>query len=178
MNVMRVMARLRWAPLFQAITSRVYAAVALFVAWPLTPVHVALALVGLLVVWPIFEWWIHRVFLHGLVPDKHHHHHVDPRGDLSIVPPIIDLLMGAIFLAMGVLLGWRAGSSAFAGFVIGYGIYNDVHWCLHAGYWPKFRWCDAVARRHRLHHQGEEANYNVLLPIGDWLFRTYRSPAR
>lgn len=175
---MRVIARLRWAPLLQAVTSLIYTAGALWLARPLDLGQILVALTGLFVVWPIFEWWFHRVFLHRVVPGQHHHHHVDPRGDLSVVPPIFDLVLAGLFLLMGAVLGWRVGGALFAGFVFGYGLYNDAHWCLHAGYWPASPRFDAVARRHRLHHEGKEVNYNVLLPIGDWLFRTYRSRAR
>jgi sterol desaturase/sphingolipid hydroxylase (fatty acid hydroxylase superfamily) len=79
---------------------------------------------------------------------------------------------------MVAILGWPDGSAMFAGFVFGYALYNDAHWCLHAGHWPRGRWFDDVAQRHALHHHGEPVNYNVLLPVGDWLFGTYRTPAR
>lgn len=175
---MPVMAVLRWAPLVQAVTSALYCAAAVWGGWPFDPTRGLLALGGLLLAWPLFEWSVHRLFLHGVVPDQHRQHHVDPRGDLSVVPPIIDLLLAAVFLVMALVLGWRNGSAAFAGFVLGYALYNGAHWCIHAGRWPHGGWFDAVAHRHALHHHGEEVNYNVLLPVGDWLFRTYRTPTR
>ena len=171
------MVRWRWAPLLQAVTSALFVGAACWLAAPFDAGQWALAIAGVLIVWPLFEWAVHRVLLHGATPAHHHTHHVDPQGDLSVMPPMIETVLLLVFAAMVAALGWRGGAALFAGFAFGYGLYNDVHWCLHAGYWPRGRGFDAVARRHAVHHGGADVNYNVLLPVGDWLFGTYRSAA-
>lgn len=66
---------------------------------------------------------------------------------------------------------------AMAGLAVYYGVYEYLHWCMHnpAGRWIEgtraFRALDA---RHRLHHQRWRVNFNVVLPVGDLLFGTFR----
>ena len=172
---MRIVARLRWAPLLQAVTSLLYCAGALWLVWPVDRWSLAWALAGFFIGWPLVEWWMHRVLFHRLFRHEHWDHHADPQGDLSVVPPIMELILAMLFGLMVLAMGMQIGASVFSGFTLGYALYNDAHWCMHAGWWPRRGWLGAAARRHAVHHQGIEANYNVLLPVGDWLFRTYRT---
>ncbi len=58
-----------------------------------------------------------------------------------------------------------------------YGLYESLHWCMHnpAGRWIErtrlFRFLDA---HHRLRHRVWRINFNVVLPLGDLGFGTFR----
>lgn len=75
--------------------------------------------------------------------------------------------------ASGVAIFW-GGMAALA---VYYSLYEYLHWSMHnpTGRWIErarpFRYLDA---HHRLHHRIWRANFNVVLPIGDLIFRTYR----
>lgn len=124
--------------------------------------------------WQIFEWAAHRYVLHGLVRGQHWLHHREPTGDAG-VPPVFTIPALLLLLALLILsFGPPIGGGLFAGFGLGYWTYNLTHWAIHAGYWPTSGLLSGVARRHALHHRGTPANFNVLLPICDLLFGTFR----
>jgi hypothetical protein len=58
-----------------------------------------------------------------------------------------------------------------------YGFYESLHWCIHR---PTGRWIERtrvfrrLAAHHRLHHRLWRVNFNVVLPLGDLVFGTYR----
>jgi hypothetical protein len=137
------------------------------VAWA----HSAIA--GFLL-WQIFEWAMHRHLLHGPLRDQHWVHHRFPNGDTG-VPAFITLpAVALLLLACLAAFGAKVGGGLFTGFAIGYETYNLTHWAIHSGRWPHTGWLGGVARRHALHHRGVAFNFNVLLPIADLMFGTYR----
>ncbi|MBI4589998.1 MAG: sterol desaturase family protein [Candidatus Rokubacteria bacterium] len=75
--------------------------------------------------------------------------------------------------ASGFPLFW-GGMTALA---VYYGLYESLHWCMHnpTGRWIErtrvFHYLDA---HHRLHHRLWRLNFNVVLPIGDLVFGTFR----
>jgi hypothetical protein len=79
----------------------------------------------------------------------------------------LEALTGAPLLASGL--------TAVAAY---YGVYEYVHWCIHR---PRGRWIEGtrmfrrLAAHHRLHHRLWGVNFNVVLPLGDLVFGTYRS---
>jgi len=56
-----------------------------------------------------------------------------------------------------------------------YGSYESLHWCKHL---PRRRFIERLRvfrflnGHHLLHHRYLNKNYNVVLPLADWLFRT------
>lgn len=82
--------------------------------------------------------------------------------------------------------GWTAltiaGTYLVAGFMY-YGIYEWIHWCMHnpkdraLERWPLFR---KLNGHHLLHHRFPNSNFNVVLPLFDWAFKTLlqRSPVK
>lgn len=126
--------------------------------------------------WQPIEWAIHRHILHGPLRGQHWMHHREPAGDAG-VPPFftIPLLLGLLAAVIGAA-GATIGGGFFTGIGLGYWTYNLTHWSIHAGYWPIDGLLGGVARRHKLHHRGVPANFNVLFPICDLLFGTYREP--
>lgn len=151
----------------------------------------------------LFEWWVHRHVMHRRRPllsvlfDRHtpEHHRIFVYGDMEIrafrelrlvlipaagVLGIVLLTAPAACLA-GLLFGnnvaWLVLSGA-ALYVVGYEL---THLCYHL---PErfvlYRW--PLVRHLREHHARHHApelmqgfNFNVTVPLGDWLFGT-RAP--
>ena len=144
-----------------------------------------LGLVGY-VVWTLFEYWLHRLVfhfepehgigakLHWMIHGIHHDHPNDPLR-LVMPPaasiPLAVLVVGAIFLIAGSLHGLAVA----AGFLIGYIVYDEMHYALHhhtpttrAG-----RWLRELHMRH--HFQDDEKGFGISAPYWDMVFRTFRS---
>jgi len=66
--------------------------------------------------------------------------------------------------------------------VLYYSLYESHHWCMH---YPKKRFVESlkgfgfINGHHLLHHRYMKNNFNVVLPLADWLFGTLlrRAPA-
>ncbi len=149
----------------------------------------------------LFEYAFHRWILHRpwrvlLHPYEIHtflHHEVfcgdetfhvqreEDRGSILFEwwqgPLIVAAHAPAIWgleLLSGLPLFW-GGIAALA---VYYGLYEYLHWCMHcpAGRWIErtrvFRYLNA---HHRLHHGLWRTNFNVVFPLGDLVFGTFRS---
>ncbi len=128
-----------------------------------------------------FEYCLHRFVLHagrGFFFETHMLHHTtlnspeapryvnfsrNPWGVLALFAA-----NAAPFLILEWIFrfGWTAG--IFAAFALYYIAFEEVHWRSHMGGWlPK--WLRPAARHHLLHHAHETGEYNVFLPLFDWL---------
>ena len=73
------------------------------------------------------------------------------------------------------LFGWAVGLTAVAIFCANYVVYEWLHWCMHL---PANRRVESswIFRRlnghHVLHHRYMGHNFNMVLPVADWLFGT------
>lgn len=119
----------------------------------------------------------------------HQDYLIDSSRDLRVVlfPAFLLVAVSALVAApLGLLLGWLLAPSAgwlFAGsLLLGYLFYELVHLCDHLpdGHpltqLPVFR---QLREHHRLHHDPANAtsrNFNVTLPITDWLLGTRLKP--
>ena len=106
--------------------------------------------------WTLFEYWLHRIVFH-FEPEKgigarlhwmiHGVHHDHPNDPLRLVMPpaasvpLAILVVGAIF----VVAGRVHAPGVAAGFLIGYLIYDEIHYMLHH-HTPKTRLRQAAAR--------------------------------
>jgi len=136
----------------------------------------AMWLVGLLLSFlhaNLFEFFFHRYY-HNPKSwrfQAHAEHHVT-----QLAPNEAEhvTLFGASPLG---ILGLFAANSApwlftpiWPAVLVGFGIYlmltEEIHWRAHLG-----GWIPAAFRKHHLgHHEFPPKNYNVWLPLGDWLF--------
>jgi len=149
-----------------------------------TPVaHIALGVFGGYFLWTLTEYWLHRLVFHlpviGPKTERaafliHGVHHDYPYDETRLVMPAgASLAMCAITLAAFYFtLGSSAMWAPLAGFVLGYVIYDEVHWYLHAGK-PTSRFGRWVRRQHFLHHFKESnTRFGVSCPWMDYVFGT------
>jgi len=134
------------------------------------------------IVWTATEYALHRFVFH-LEPKSprlqqivfviHGNHHADPNDPLrNLMPPIVSLPLGALIWALCVALMGPQGSWFFLGFVVGYAVYDLVHYCCHqAPMRQGFRRMLKVHHmRHHFHPDG--GNYAITGMVWDRLLST------
>ena len=125
-----------------------------------------------------FEYFTHRVLLHGTTGNLHraHERHHETWGQpeealyVRFGPPlaVVLLLVGnSIPLVFLDRLGAGLGGGALLAFVAYYVLYEESHWRIHLGCLP--RWLAGLRRHHFAHHKGHAGKYNVLAPLLDRL---------
>jgi len=133
--------------------------------------------------WTLFEYWLHRLAFHlPVVGPKtkriyfviHVVHHDYPWDETRLVIPAGASLILCVltFAAFRAVLGTDAMYGPFAGFVLGYVIYDEVHWYVHA-FKPKTQLGRWLRREHFLHHfKDSGTRFGVSCPWLDYVFGT------
>ncbi|HKE17672.1 MAG TPA: sterol desaturase family protein [Kofleriaceae bacterium] len=132
--------------------------------------------------WTLTEYWLHRLFFHLPVRGRwservyffvHGVHHDWPWDHSRLVmPPSVSLILGGLFYLLFRALFGPAIHALFAGFAIGYVVYDTVHWYTHAGS-PTSRVFKFLRREHLVHHFRESGTrFGVSCPWWDVVFRT------
>ncbi len=133
--------------------------------------------------WTLTEYVMHRFFFHfpprtpwqkRLAWTIHGVHHDYPNDSRRLViPPIISIPLAVLFfLLFFALLGNEMVYPFFAGFVVGYLIYDMTHYATH-----HFAMRSAIGRRLKKHHmthhyRDNERAFGVSSPLWDYIFRT------
>jgi dihydroceramide fatty acyl 2-hydroxylase len=145
--------------------------------------RVAVLLAAGYLAWTLFEYWAHRLFFHMKVRGPwtrrvyffFHGVHHEYAWDTTrlVMPPAVSLVLAVIIHhAFRALFGAAAMWAPFAGFVLGYVIYDSVHWYAHAGK-PTTKLGRWVRREHMMHHFKDTASrFGVSCPWLDHVFRT------
>jgi hypothetical protein len=153
-----------------------------------------LPLAGLLLFWPLQEWWLHVHVLHFRplrlwgrtldfrVPRLHRAHHRDPwRIELLFIPAHSFLyslpLVGALWYAVtpSPALAWT-GITAHLALALHY---EWVHFLVHTRVVPRSRLYRRLWRNHRLHHFKNEGYwFGVTMLSGDRWLGTAPEPSR
>lgn len=156
-------------------TPAMVVAVGAFALWALPWAALGAAIVGF-VAWIFSEYVTHRYVFHRLYRREHWAHHMRPASDIGISP--IYTIPGQVLLAIAGVwaMGMAIGGGLFAGYAIGYLTYLTVHHAFHRWSIGSGHWLRAAYERHELHHAGIEKNFNVLIPLGDKLFKTFEQP--
>jgi len=139
--------------------------------------------------WTVSEYWLHRTLFHlPIVGPKtarlaflvHGVHHEAPWDETRLVMPA----GASVGLAVLTYFGFRGALGAdqmwapFAGFVLGYVIYDEVHWYIHACR-PTSRLGRWLRREHFLHHfHDSNSRFGVSCPWLDFVFRSRGSKPR
>lgn len=140
-----------------------------------------------LAVWSFGEYVLHRFLMHemkgrGITSREHLLHHADPErnGGRPVLSWIGIAVVGAVlFLAPGLLLfGYSTGWATYAGWLLGYGIYQQIHNRAHS-HGPRTVYGVWVRRNHFFHHHGHPMlNHGVTSPVWDKVFGTYAEAGR
>lgn len=135
----------------------------------------ALLVAGLLV-WTLFEYALHRFVFHldvdvrlmkwfvYLIHGNHHHSPNDPMRGLMPLPA--SLPIAASVWAVFALLFGAPGTWLFLGFMIGYVIYDLLHFACHQ--WPMPGKLGAAVKRHHMRHHYTEAGGNYAISAIFW----------
>lgn len=133
--------------------------------------------------WTLFEYWLHRLVFHlPVIGPKtqriyfviHGVHHDYPWDEGRLVIPAGASLGLCVltFVAFRAVLGAEGMYGPFAGFVLGYVIYDETHWYVHA-HKPKTQLGRWLRREHFLHHfKDPGTRFGVSCPWLDYVFGT------
>jgi len=139
------------------------------------------------IIWTLIEYFGHRYLFHWEFPGEwggrihfliHGVHHDHPNDPLRLVmPPLLSAPIMLIALVVGrVLFGLPLAYPILMGFMIGYLIYDMVHYYLHHAV-PRTRLGRTMRRLHMLHHfRDPERGFGVSAPWWDSVFRTEHLP--
>lgn len=163
---------------------------------------ISLAVSGLLVgiaFASFFEWVLHKYVMHRPVGKfryafqahavVHHQvfkadttYHLHDEKDKETIPMAwwngaVLIMIGAIpFALISLLIGnWGLTLGGVLAFTSYYCFYEYIHWCMHL---PKARrvekplWFRKLNGHHLLHHRYMHKNFNVVLPLADFLLGT------
>ena len=141
-----------------------------------------LAVVGY-ALWTLTEYWLHRIVfhfepekgigakLHWLIHGVHHEHPNDPHR--LVMPPSASIPLAAVFLVVyRLVFGAPAWLAVSAGFLVGYIVYDTMHWYLHHRI-PRGRVGRRLRELHLRHHfQDDTRGFGISAPYWDRVFRT------
>ncbi len=151
------------------------------------PLRTLAALVTTLVLFPFFEYGVHRFILHSRLLYKspltadvwkriHYDHHQDPnRLNVLFGSPSNTLL--AVFapsLPVGYLIGgWSAALAASSLALVLFAFYEFCHCVQHLNYTPRSAWLRRIKKHHMAHHfHNETGNFGITTSIVDRLVGT------
>lgn len=109
----------------------------------------------------------HYFLAHGV-------HHDFPNDTKRLVmPPSLSIPLGVVFYAgFWLLLGRGDGSALFAGFTLGYLVYDTIHYAVHH-FSPRGPIMLYLKKKHfRHHYQDSTRDFGVSSPIWDWVLRS------
>lgn len=135
---------------------------------------IAVALSGL-AAWTLVEYFLHRFILHPLASlTGHMEHHRWPQQFYGASTFYAESIFAVILAASTFLFGFDFAAAAVAGFMTGYSIFIFEHDAIHRRRIRPGDWLYGLKRNHLLHHEGTDANYGVITPFWDKVFRTYQ----
>jgi hypothetical protein len=150
--------------------------------------------VALVALFPVIEWVVHVVVLHGRprrvgplrvdsrLARDHRAHHADPR-DLPLVfipwPVLVWLLPAYVVVAWWAMPTTSSALTLLVSVYAAMAGYEWTHYLIHSDYKPRSRAYRHVWRNHRLHHYKNEHYWFTVTSAGtaDRWFGTYPDPA-
>ncbi len=136
--------------------------------------------------WTLTEYWLHRVVfhfepesragqrIHWMIHGVHHDHPNDPLR--LVMPPAASVPLAIIVVGgLWLLFGSVHAPAVAAGFLIGYLVYDEIHYALHH-HTPKSRLGKRLRELHMRHHfQDDDKGFGISAPYWDVVFRTFPS---
>ncbi|HTL07667.1 MAG TPA: sterol desaturase family protein [Chitinophagaceae bacterium] len=134
-------------------------------------------------IWTITEYLLHRYIFHFVPKSKwglrlhfifHGVHHDYPRDAKRLVmPPSASIPLALLFYLLFIwLVPARMVDAFFAGFLIGYLVYDMTHYAIHHGNF-KSRIMKSIKQHHMLHHYADSTKgYGVSSSIWDIFFQS------
>lgn len=130
----------------------------------------------------LVEYLVHKHFYHMGTdsPRKarlqymfHGVHHDHPRDKKRLaLPPIMSVLVAAMFVGIFYLLMGEPGIAFGGGFMTGYATYLLAHYAIHV-YNPPKNFLGVIWKHHNLHHYvGDTGAFGVSSPLWDHVFGT------
>lgn len=175
-----------------AVPVLLYAPVIAFFAWRAATQMGMLGTLSLLAaglfVWTFVEYALHRWVFHYEPSSRwgkrihflaHGVHHDYPRDSSRLVmPPAVSVPLAVLFWAGFSVLAQSYADGLFAGFALGYVLYDTIHFATH--HWPmRGRIGRALKRYHILHHyDDDESGFGVSSPLWDVVFGTLPQRSR
>lgn len=136
--------------------------------------------------WTLTEYILHRFVLHYVedhpVIQRWHNfahgaHHDVPR-DLRFVTasPFVTFPIAVLFwLLFWLILGWKWVWAFYAGFGIGYVLYEYTHYAIHRYPHPPLSFLRGLWQNHNLHHfKTPDKRFGVTTTLWDRVFGTYK----
>lgn len=132
--------------------------------------------------WTLLEYWLHRLLFHlpvrGPMSQRiyffiHGVHHDWPWDESRLVlPPSVSIILAALFFGLFRLAFGPHMHALFAGFLVGYVLYDSLHWYSHVGA-PRSRALKFLRKQHLIHHfKAPGTRFGVSCPWWDVVFRT------
>lgn len=149
--------------------------------------NTALLFAGGILTWTLSEYIMHRYLFHFKPKGKwqywiwylfHGVHHDYPNDSKRLVmPPTVSIPLAILFyFCFQFILGPLNHFPLFAGFVVGYLIYDTIHYSVHNGMLPG-RFGRLLRQQHMRHHfVHTENNFGVSSPLWDIIFGTLNKP--
>jgi sterol desaturase/sphingolipid hydroxylase (fatty acid hydroxylase superfamily) len=139
--------------------------------------------VGILL-WSLAEYFIHRYLFHFKCKSKfgqqmvytiHGNHHDDPMDPLRGVMPILPAGIYIIFLyfIFSFLTPHRYLDVLFGSFLIGYLLYDGIHYYTHHGN-PQSKIGKYLRKAHLIHHVHPDVMFGISSPFWDIIFGTFK----
>ena len=130
----------------------------------------------------LVEYTVHRWFYHmGTESPKkarvqyvfHGVHHDHPRDKKRLaLPPLMSVMVAAMFIGLFWLLMGDYGLVFGGGFMVGYATYLLAHYAIHV-YKPPHNFLGIIWKHHNLHHYvGDSGAFGVSSPFWDHVFGT------
>lgn len=145
-------------------------------------VSIALAVAGVFV-WTAVEYLLHKYIFHfkpnGPIQERlafliHGIHHEDPGDERRLLmPPVAGIAIATpLFLAFAAVLGLTYVKPFFAGFLVGYLLYDYTHLAVHFMSF-KSSWFKKIKAHHMRHHfVTPDKRYGVSSTLWDHVFGT------
>ena len=153
----------------------------------------AAVVLGVLVYWPLQEWFFHWTLLHmkprrigGLTLDPyfaqtHRHHHRNPwKIETALLPLRVLVTLEPLHLLFWWLITPSVGAmlTGVAAFTAATLLYEWTHYLTHTPYKPRGRYYRWIRRNHRMHHfRNERYWHSFTAPFLDSAFGTGPDPA-